>query len=90
MSKVYALVIENYDALDDYMTNLDVQVFTDKAACEKWLEHEAKRQAKQGFKPFNCNSDSDHWEFSKETLHGTYRHVFNGWYHNVIGGGDVD
>ena len=32
MSKVYTLLIENYDALDGYMTKNDVNVFTSKQA----------------------------------------------------------
>lgn len=45
MSKVYVLLIQNYDALDGYMTSSDVEVFTDKATCKTWIEQEARHQA---------------------------------------------
>ena len=36
MNKVYTLGINNFDALDGYMTSTDIKVFFAKAACEKW------------------------------------------------------
>lgn len=86
MSKVYVLTIENYDALDDYMTTLDAKAFLDKTACEKWLEKETKRQNKNGFHAVDYDTDRDHWEFNKDAIHGSYRHIFHGRYCEVIGG----
>ena len=91
MTKVYTLLIENYDALDGYMTSIDVKVFADKAACDKWMEQEeSTRQALKGFKPVAHAEDPDYWEFVKEDGHGTYTHDFFGQYRNIIGGCDVD
>lgn len=91
MSKVYVLLIQNYDALDGYMTSNGVEVFTDKAACDKWMEQEeSTRQTLKGFKPVDHAEDPGYWEFVKEDERGTYTHDFFGQYRNVIGGGDVD
>lgn len=83
MTKVYTLVVNNYDALDGYMTSTDIKVFTDKVACLVWSEGEAKRQAEKGFK-LTEQSDPEYWEFVKETPHGDYRHVLYGQYREVI------
>ena len=85
MNRVYVLVIENYDALDDYMTSIDIKVFSDRTIAQKWMKHEATHQALNGFKVVAGDSNSDHWEFDKETIHGSYRNIFNGWYHEIIG-----
>lgn len=87
MSKVYVLLIQNYDALDGYMTSSDVEVFTDKVACDEWMKRESQRQGKQGFKPVAHAEDPGYWEFVKEDEHGTYTHDFFGQFRNVIGGG---
>lgn len=84
MTKVYTLLIENYDALDGYMTSIDVKVFADKAACETWIEQEARHQAQQGFETTTFGRDIDYWQFDKETDRGTYRHEFYGQYRDVI------
>lgn len=55
MNKVYTLGINNFDALDGYMTSTDIKVFFDKAACEKWIKEETKRQAKKGFNLLQIN-----------------------------------
>ncbi|MDD6432314.1 MAG: hypothetical protein PUF79_04225 [Lactobacillaceae bacterium] len=87
MSKVYTLLIENYDALDGYMTKNDVKVFTSKEACEKWIAEETKRQAEQGFKLSQSEADPECWEFYKNSDHGALSHEFYGQYRDVIGGG---
>lgn len=89
MNRVYVLGINNFDALDGFMTSEDMKVFFDKHACEKWVQEETKRQAKKGFKLIEIKliesqSDPEYWEFVKETLHGNYRHVFYGQYREVI------
>lgn len=84
MNKVYTLGINNYDALDGFMTSEDIKIFFDKATCEKWMEEETKRQAKKGFKLEKSQSDPEFWTFVKETLHGQYRHEFFGQYREVI------
>lgn len=84
MNRVYVLGINNFDALDGFITSEDMKVFFDKHACEKWMQEETKRQAKKGFKLSDNQSDPEYWEFIKETLHGNYRHVFYGQYREVI------
>lgn len=73
MSKVYVLGINKFDALDGFMTSEDIKVFSTESACRTWKK---KRQAEEGFKFIENQSDSEYWEFIKETLHGNYRHVF--------------
>lgn len=84
MNKVYALGINNFDALDGHITSADSKLFFDKKGCEKWIKEEAKRQSKNGFKLVPELSSPDSWVFIKETLHGDYRHEFFGQYREVI------
>lgn len=85
MTKVYVLLIQNYDALDGYMTKNDIKVFASKEACEKWIVEETKRQAEQGFKLAPSEVDPECWEFVKEEDQGTLSHEFYGQYRDVIG-----
>lgn len=88
MTKVYTLGIQNFDALDGFMTSTDIKLFFDKEACKKWMDQEIKNQAKKGFK-LKQYGNPEYWEFIKETLHGNYKHVFYGQYREVINEADL-
>lgn len=85
MTKVYTLLVQNYDALDRYTTKNDVKTFASKEACEKWMAEETKRQAKQGFKRILHEEDPEFWKFTKEKAQGTLSHESYGQYRDVIG-----
>lgn len=88
MNLVYVLLIEDYDALDGYMTSIDVKLFKDKNTCIDWINQEAKKQVDKGFKmkkSFAKSKDgTGYWKFVKESDFGEYRHEFSGMYRNVL------
>lgn len=88
MNLVYVLLIENYDALDGYMTSIDVKLFKDEDTCIDWINQEAKKQADKDFKMkeslTNSKDGTCYWEFVKESDFGEYRHEFSGMYRNVL------
>lgn len=86
MTKVYTLLVQNYDSLDGYMTSIDVKVFKNKDACEEWMVKEDEQQKDKGFDFNAIEADEDYWPFFKETDRGTYRHEFYGQYRDVIKG----
>lgn len=86
MNKVYTLLVEKYDALDGYITSIDVKTFADKKACYEWMAEEIERQAEQGFRRVPHEEDPAFWEFTKEKAQGMLSHEFYGQYRDVIGG----
>ena len=90
MTRVYTLLIENYDALDGYITSIDVKTFASKESCDKWMAEETKRQADKGFKLSQPETDPECWEFYQNGNHGALSHEFYGQYRDVIGGGNND